>query len=261
VKNHKKKYLIACISLALLIISCNTEQHQVDTLPNLLPSNTLDYSGNPSAPKDRNSLMFSDRGAWFAYGFSRQKKAGFTGPFLMTQGQGEWSSEMLSQLKLVNTQTKETIDWNEFSLSQNSYNSHLEQLFESKNLIISQTLFYPTPHSAIITTRITNLSGETLMFQPNWRGTVFSNGLQVAKEGNQVTLTTTRSTAKGIIQTYEDQINNISTTDSSYAIALIKFEIKHNETKTLKLSQTFIFPEYDLRKEQQQIELVAKTPL
>ena len=244
-----------------MIISCNTEQNQEDTIPVFLPSNTLDYSGNPSTPLDRNSLMFSDQGAWFAYGFSRQKKAGFTGPFLMTQGHGEWSSKMLSQLELVNTQTKETVNWNEFTLSQVGYNSHLEQLFENKNLIITQTLFYPTPHSAIITTQITNLSGETLMFQPNWRGTVFSNGLQIAKEGNRVTLTTTRSTAKGIIQTYEDQISNINTTDSSYSIALIKFEVKPNETKTLRLSQTFIFPEYDLQKEQQQIELVAKTPL
>ena len=156
-----------------MIISCNTEQNQEDTIPVFLPSNTLDYSGNPSTPSDRNSLMFSDQGAWFAYGFSRQKKAGFTGPFLMTQGHGEWSSKMLSQLELVNTQSKETVNWNEFTLSQVGYNSHLEQLFENKNLIISQTLFYLSSHSALITTRITNLSNETLMFQPNWRGTVF----------------------------------------------------------------------------------------
>ena len=72
-KNHKKKYLLIYISLTLLIISCNTEKDQVDSFPILLPSNTLNYIGTPTSPKYRNSLMFSDQGAWFAYGFSVKK--------------------------------------------------------------------------------------------------------------------------------------------------------------------------------------------
>ena len=85
------------------------------------PSNTLDYSGTPSSPEDRNSLAFSDKGAWFAYGLSAKDdfKLGFSGPFLMTQGQGEWCSEMLSQLKLINAQTKQDINLNDFKIIQN----------------------------------------------------------------------------------------------------------------------------------------------
>jgi len=262
-KNHKNKYLLIYISLTLLIISCNTEQYQVDSFPILLPSNTLNYTGTPTSPEDRNSLMFSDQGAWFAYGFPSEENItlGFSGPFLMTQGHGEWCSKVLSKLELINTQSQKAISLDDFSVTQTSYNSHLEQILENKELKISQSLFYSSSHSAIITTQITNQSGETIAIQPNWLGTIFSAGLQIVKEGNSISLITDRSTAKGIIQAFDDKINNINTTDTSYFISLQAIEIKPKETKVLTIAQTFIFPEYDAVNEQQKLELAAKTPL
>ena len=102
-KNHKKNYLLYYISLTLFIISCNIEPEQEETSLIHQSSNALNYSGTPSSPTDRSSLAFSDQGAWFAYGFlaKENKSLGFTGPFLMTQGQGEWSSKILSELTLL----------------------------------------------------------------------------------------------------------------------------------------------------------------
>ena len=52
---------------------------------------------------DKSGLMFSDQGAWFAYGLpeSDRRLLGFSGPFLMTQDNGIWSSGMLSGLLLT----------------------------------------------------------------------------------------------------------------------------------------------------------------
>jgi len=262
-KNRKKNVLIVYITATLLVISCNTKRYQEESSPIFFSSNMLNYIGTPSSPSDRSSLAFSDQGAWFAYGFSSEenKMLGFSGPFLITQGQGEWSSKALSQLELINTQTKDRLNLSGFSVSQTSYNSHLEQVLENKTLTCKQTLFYFSPHSAIMTTQISNLSKETIVLQPFWKGVLFSTGLRITKHDNTISLTTDRSTAKGIIQTFEDNLNTIATTDSSYSISLKEMKIKANETKTLTIAQTFIFPEYDAVLEQQELELAAKTPL
>ena len=262
--NKGEKHFIIYLSLSLSLLSCSTKQYQKDSIPIFLPSNILDYNGTPSSPKDRLSLAFSDQGAWFAYGFYEEetnKILGFSGPFLMAQGHGEWSSKVLSQLELINNKTKTKIDFNDFSISQTSYNSHLNQVIENKNLKLEQNLFYNSPHSAIITTQITNFSDETINLQPSWKGATFSIGLVITKEDNAVILTTDQNTAKGIIQTFNDDINNITTTDSSYSISLNHITLKANETKNLTIAQTFIFPEYDAVKEQKELKITAKKPL
>ncbi|MBT6440050.1 MAG: trehalase, partial [Flavobacteriales bacterium] len=262
-KTKEKKYFIIYLSLSLSFFSCNTKQYQKDSFPIFLPSNILDFNGTPSSLNDRSSLAFSDRGAWFAYGFSSEenKSLGFSGPFLMTQGHGEWSSKILSKLELNNKATQEKIRLNNFSLSQTSFNSHLNQILENQELKIEQNLFFNSPHSAIITTQITNFLDETINLQPSWEGTTFPIGLIITKAGNAITLTSDQTAAIGIIQTFGDDINNITTTDSSYSFSLNDFKLKAHETKTLIIAQTFIFPEYDAVKEQKELKLAAKMPL
>ena len=190
----------------------------------------------------------------------KKKTLGFSGPFLMTQGQGEWSSKALSHLALIYKGTQEELDLEDFTSSQTSYNSHLKQVLENEKLKIEQNLFFNSPHSAIITTKITNLSNEIVTLQPDWHGTAFSTGLQITKEENTISLKTDRSTAKGIIQVFESDINNIITSDSSYSISLKDIKLEVDETTTLTLAHTFIFPEYKAVLEQQELELSAKNP-
>ena len=263
VKNPKNKNVIIYLSLTLFLFYCQTSEYQGDSFSTSLPSNILDYTGTPSSPKDRSSLAFSDQGAWFAYGFSNKeyKILGFSGPFLMTQGQGEWSSTALSQLELIKRATKEKLDLNDFSASHTSYNSHLNQVFENNELKLEQSLFFNSPHSAIISTQITNLSDKKIVLHPSWNGITFPIGLIIKKEGNTISLTSDRSSAKGVVQTFEDEIDHIITTDSSYSISLNDIELKTHETKILTLGHTFIFSEYDAIKEQKTLELAAETPL
>lgn len=261
IKNHLK--VIIYLILTLVLFSCNNSQYQEDYFSNVLPSNILDYRGTPSSPYDRSSLAFSDQGAWFAYGFSNEenKILGFSGPFMMTLGRGEWISKALIQLELINRETDERLDLNDLSVSQTSYNSHLQQVMENERIKFEQNLFFSSPHSAIITTQITNLSDETINLQPYWKGTAFSIGLILKKEGNTISVTTDRNTSRGIIQTFEDDITGITTTDSSYSIMLNDIELKANESKILTIAQTFISPEYDAVKEQQELAHAVKTPL
>ncbi len=258
----KNKNLFLYLCLTVLFFSCRSLQNPEDSFSIFLPTNILDYRGTPSSPGDRSSLAFSDQGAWFAYGFpsAEEKTLGFSGPFLMTQGQGEWSSKALSHLELIYKGTQEKLDLHDFSSSQTSYNSHLKQVLENEKLKIDQNLFFNSPHSAIITTKITNLSNKAITLQPDWHGTVFSTGLQITKEENTISLKTDRSSAKGIIQVFESVIKNIITSDSSYSISLKDIKLEADETTTLTIAHTFIFPEYDVVVEQQELELSAKNP-
>ena len=81
-------------------------------------------------------MAFSDLGAWFAYGLPTEASnyGGFTGPFLLTQEYGVWSSKALSKLELVNIDAGKPIDWGDFEVTQTSYNSHLNQVFENEHL-------------------------------------------------------------------------------------------------------------------------------
>ena len=99
--------------------------------------NILDYRITPKDSVDKSGLMFSDQGAWYAYSFAKTENnsVGFSGPFLMTQENGIWSSKCLTSLFLsTGSNKKSLIDFNTDLVSQNSYSSHLEQLFKNKNI-------------------------------------------------------------------------------------------------------------------------------
>lgn len=206
--------------------------------------------------------MFSDQGAWFAYGFPNDAEyyGGFSGPFLMTQGNGAWSSKVLSQLNLSNVENNNLIDWSNFKVSQTSYNSHLEQVFENENLKISQKLFFISAHSAMIITQISNLSNQIIKLKPSWSGTAFLKGLQVKKEDDNVLITSLESTAKGLIQIFGDKIIKLAVNDSSYFMGINSFNLKQGETKQMILVQSFIFPEYNTENELKHITTVAHEP-
>jgi len=96
--------------------------------------NCLNFSGNTTNATYRKLLVFSDKGAWFGYGFLDKPviKGGFSGPFLMTEQDGVWLSSSLVALNLMDAQKNNAIDWTANLAYQHSYNSHLEQVFKNK---------------------------------------------------------------------------------------------------------------------------------
>jgi len=246
--------LILIISITILF-GCNSEKPTIK-----LPSNILNYKGNPTSPQYRNSLAFSDRGAWFAYGFPTETKyyGGFSGPFLMTQENGVWCSPVLSQLKIKDVQSEEMIRWKNFEISKVGYNSHLQQVYENERLKITQTLFFHSPHTALIKTNIENISNQINRIQPVWEGNLFLNNLNINRKNNVIEIISEKSTAKGFIKALNDNVIEVTFTDSTYQLYLDEFEISPRESKDLLISNTFIFPEYDVSKEMQAIESFAR---
>ena len=243
--------------LSVLVLSC-TNKDYFDPLDTSLPANILNYSGTPALPESRASLVFSDQGAWFGYGFPAEKHyyGGFSGPFLMTQENGVWISPSLSQLNLLIDD--KIMDWQEFSISTTSFNSHLTQTFTSGALSISQTLFYPTSHSALINTIITNTGNREITIQPAWDGSIFLDGIVLEKKTNGITIYSDNTNAIGHIQVLKDSISGFNVTDSTYALRLDEFVLESSESKELLFSQSFIFPQYSWQEEQAKIKNLSE---
>lgn len=251
---HLNKVVKHIVVLVLVVnFSCNNskEPNKIDTKFTFInhSENILDYTVSPKNAFDKTGLMFSDQGAWFAYSFpdSISNYGGFSGPFLMTQQNGVWSSASLAQLQLKN------IDWN--TIETNSYASHLEQTFKSATLQLKQELVYVSGHSSLIKSTITNIGNTAITANYNWKNKpILAEGLTISSDENSIEIISSKSDAIGYLLFPEKTA--LKSTDSTYITALESVILKPNESKEIVHSQSFIFPEYSWKQELEQLQTI-----
>ena len=256
--------IIVYLFFLAFILSCNQTTKTVPFEPQetalALSQDILDYRITPKDSSDRSGFMFSDQGSWFAYSLPKTTKnnIGFSGPFLMTQENGVWSSPILSNLSLSTQQSKDQlIHFNNDLVEQHSYSSHLSQLFRNSEIELKQELVYISGHTALQRTTITNNSKREIPIQAKIHGQVFDIGMKLYNENGLIKLVSKNSEAIGYIQLAEDiEKIDISNENTYYSLQLKEFNLQPGESKEIIISQTFIFPEYswDLEK-----KFIAKT--
>ncbi len=249
---------IGIILLLLLLISCQKEQKakpqlvQKETTQEYLKlsENILNYKGTPRHAKDKNMLMFSDQGAWFAYSIpdSIASYGGFSGAFLMTQENGIWSSTALARLQLYKAGVLQ-----EWKPKQNkSYTSHLEQVYVQDDYKVKQQLVFISGHTALMQTEIVNTGEKTLELEAEWKGSLLAKTLKYEAKENIVNIQSEKSTASGYLQF--EKGTQVILGEDGYVTTKETITVKPKEVKKIVLSQTFIFSEYDWKKEQSNIE-------
>ncbi|SHJ38352.1 putative isomerase [Arenibacter nanhaiticus] len=243
--------------IVLLLASCRqkpTTKGEKPTVPkNLIySSDILNYKGTPKSFDDRDMLMFSDQGAWFAYSFpdSPGGIGGFAGPFLMTQKNGQWISKSLAEME-VSSEASEAplIDWEKDLKSQNSFASHMEQIFENDSIRIRQELVFISGHTALQRTTITNIAKRGFAINSQFKGDLFEVGITAAKEDRGVKFNSVHSKAIGYLQVINEEGNVFVTDSSSYTIDNETGFLNPDDSKQYLMAQTFIFPEYSWEKE------------
>lgn len=240
------------ILLFFLILQGSFAQNNYSNLE--LSKNNLNYKGNPQNAKDRKSLAFSDKGAWFAFGFLEPSniQGGFSGPFLMTEQNGVWLSSSFLSMHLIDDKKQEIIDWKTALKSQNSYNSHLEQEFANEKVSIKQELVFSSGHTAIQKTKITNTSSKTISLTPTFTSDIYLNNLQLSVVDKSLKIVSSKSNSIGYVQ-FINEDSKIEVTKLGYTARTSQLLLKPNETKEIVVSQTFIFPQYDWKKEKESI--------
>ena len=227
-----------------IFFSCSTKKEEIDYLK--FSEDVLNYQVTPKMKFDKSGLMFSDQGAWFAYSFPDSTNiTGFTGPFLMTQQNGIWSSASLTNMVIDNNK------W--ISNKTTTYNSHLEQIFTSKNIELKQELVFISGHTAIINSTIKSISDkpQTINYQFENKK-LLADGLKLSSSKNQLTINSTKTDAIGHI-IFPEKVN-LTSTDSTFVSNKISVVLKPNQTKKFTISQTFIFPEYSWNTEKNNIK-------
>ncbi len=241
--------ILYLFGLLLLTVNCNQEKPYVEHYTNLEKyANILDYKGTPVEKFDKNMLMYSDQGAWFAYSLPTTNDIGFSGPFLMTQENGVWLAKQLSNLTLK-VNGKET----PFLLSETkSYHSHLESTYTSEAITAKLQLVFQSGHSARIHYTIENTSSKKLALELRWQNSpILTNGISFKKGVQTIEMHSEKSPAIGYLKFGKD--SKIGLTETGYA-ATHRLELKGNSQGSLDISQTFIFPEYGLKDEWNALE-------
>jgi len=255
--NNRLIYL--CSLFCVISISCSKKSPpdtKSSSFTHLKASkNILDYKITPKKPADKSGLMFSDQGAWFAYSLpdSTSNISGFSGPFLMTQQNGIWSSQSLVNLNIRGDKNTKLIDWQTSLQSQNSFSSHLEQIYENQTLRIKQEIFYLSGHTTLQKTSITNRSSKGITLHPSVSGKLFDIGITVTSKDETILFSSEKSTAKGYVKFLKESVS-IQTADNYYTTHFETIFLKANESREYAISQTFIFPEYSWEEEQELIE-------
>ncbi|WP_299125252.1 trehalase family glycosidase [uncultured Tenacibaculum sp.] len=248
------KYITA-LTFVLVLLSCNSKQktdsRKTPKHTNMY-ANILDYKISPQQKFDKEGLMFSDQGAWFAYSFHENtaESIGFSGPFLMTQQNGIWLTTSFTNLSIIENDNYPKSFKN---ISSNAYTSHLEQTFNTKELEITQKLVFKNGHTALIETTIKNNSKKEKDLSLNWgHSPIFADGISFELEKNELKIHSTNSLAKGhLIFPKNVEIKLI---DNLHYQAHNKLILKPNEKKSFVISQSFIFPEYSWDKEKDNIK-------
>jgi putative isomerase len=241
--------------LAFILNGCQ-ETDQSETIHSIeFSKNILDYRLTPRDSLDKSALMFSDQGAWFAYSLadSTSNGAGFSGPFLLTQNNGIWSSKSLATLTLKGEDNTNSIDWSTALRSRNSYASHLSQNYKNEILSVTEDLVFLSGNTALQKTVIKNISNEEIKLNPSIGANLFDVGISISSSKNTVVLNSKNSTAIGHIK-FLNESASIKTDTLNYNALLEGILLKPNETKEYIISQSFIFPEYSWETEKSLIE-------
>ena len=252
----KKSYIVLpaliafAIYLMLQITGCFSKT-STNLQDNYITPNILNYGSDPVGPFDRNALVFSDQGAWFGYGFptKAEKFGGFSGPFLMTQDNGRWSSNSLSQLLLFDNKTDTEFIWDEGSYNSMAFPSHLEHQFSNNRLSVVQKLVFSSQKTALIESEITNLSDSELSISPRWEGDLLPDGLNLVRGVDGLKIISTNSDAIGYVILPEFESKNLSIDSTRYEIEIGDITLQPGESFQLLLSQSFIFPKYNQTEE------------
>nr|WP_299387868.1 trehalase family glycosidase [Allomuricauda sp.] len=252
------KYFLSLLAVVTILLGCNdkksTKGIKQDGLLHF-SKNILDYTGTPKNVRDRSMLMYSDQGAWFAYGLPPKgtEHGGFSGPFLMTQENGVWASQCLTSLQLTTLNGHKTIDWKNTLVEQKSYSSHLERHFSDSILEVKQTLVFLSGHTAMIKSMVTNMSKEPISLKAHFSGNLFKTGIHLSKEDGILKLASSKSNAMGYVQFLSPKVDLSVLDDHSYMANSEYFDLKPGDSIPILVSQTFIFPEYSWPREQQVI--------
>lgn len=141
-------------------------------------TNVIDRTGNPKQHKDYDKYQnqrfnpLLDLGAWHGFLLPEEQdhSAAFTGPMIIAQEYSLFIAEKLEQLTLTDLSNNQVLDFSTANITRTSAPGELLQKFVFKELTLELNLHFISNRTAIIDTKITNFSNDTLALALTWQG-------------------------------------------------------------------------------------------
>ena len=249
------KYITLLGLCFLCFLACETTpKHETKQEALAYSKNRLNYQILPKQKEDKDGLMFSDQGAWFAYGFSDFMAInGFSGPFLMTQDNGVWASKSLANFYLKDADDERLLNFQK--TTNTSYSSHLEVLQQNKRIQLKKELVFLSSHTALQRFTVTNVSGEAITIKPSFNSYLFNVFSEIKVNDNTIEFHSEKTPAIGYL-TFVDEKIEASSDAVFYLANLDSKSIAPQQSVSFVIAQSFIFPEYDWEAEQKRIQTI-----
>jgi putative isomerase len=173
--------------IGILIVSSCSVETITEEKESSKYKNVLDYHQSPDDSKTLLQHGFFDQGAWFGFSFpdsNANKKTSFEGPFLL------WENKWLcsSLLNLDVSINNKTLNWDQASISYNSFPGRLEKNTHFDELDITQILVFDNMHQAFIKTKIINKTQKNINAIITCSDSLYSNHLNIKHDSTSYTL-------------------------------------------------------------------------
>ncbi|MCE7996448.1 MAG: glycoside hydrolase [Roseivirga sp.] len=179
--------LLTISALVLAVTACNTNSTSKEVTPLLQEQypDVLNLRNAPDSVRHYGLSSFSDLGAWHSFALPEEGNAGtFPGPFLMTQGDGEWMSAGLSQLQLVDSETGKSLNTDQASdFKTHYYPGKLWQSFRLGELSIEMELIFVSDRTSLVKTTVKNTADKLQNLIQNWTGSYYAASDQAFVKG------------------------------------------------------------------------------
>lgn len=252
----------SCIVLVAALSSSCVAQDKQQVIPGQaenISGNFLDYQGTPKDDFDRSFLVFSDQGSWFGYSLPESPdQSSFSGPFLMTQDNGIWSSPSMVEVAFLDNTGKD-IAVTTKRTGMESDLSGLQTSREGEDFKIENKLLFISKSSAAIQTRITNLSGEAQEIYPVVKGDLQPESLTFMAMGDSIFVKTAVNSSQGYISLpLSSNITSRKVEKKNFVVEYAPVSLSPNDTYELVHTQSFVFSKKDLKEEEKIIKKVGE---
>ena len=181
---------------------------------------------------------FSDLGAWHGYYLPKENAkelyGSFPGPVIIAEEYPVNLASTISKIKLYNEKNKEVYDLSEGKVEFKYYPGRLLQIYRLADLELSLSLIFVSNRSALIETKITNLTDDELKLKIQWTGNIF-NVLREKEEDSPYELNQRMESVEKGIQVKFSKIRDSSKYFSSEEA---RFYINYNEDICSEVKET-----------------------
>lgn len=180
-------FSFVCTSFA----SSQVQKNSAQTASTTAFKNVINRVGAPTKHQDYDQYKnqkfnpFFDLGAWHGFLLPTESSYGaFTGPMVVAQEYGLFIAEKLEQLHIVDNKTNTPFDLTSARVDNFSIPGALVQSYQLPSFTLELTLQFVSNRTALIDTKITNLTNESLSLNLAWQGKLLTqwNEQQTVKQ-------------------------------------------------------------------------------